>query len=61
MPNYTKQEVETLLDRAGLSSLQSSAIEIAADLADRSKLNQSLDALLTDADAASIVFNPIKD
>ena len=61
MPNYTKQEVETLLDRAGLSSLQSSAIEIAADLADRSKLNQSLDALLTGADTASIVFNPIKD
>ena len=61
MPNYTKQEVETLLDRAGLSSLQSSAIEIAADLADRSKLNQSLDALLTDADTTSIVFNPIKD
>ena len=61
MPNYTKQEVEALLDRAGLSSLQSSAIEIAADLADRSKLNQSLHALLTDADTASIVFNPIKD
>jgi hypothetical protein len=61
MPNYTKQEVEALLDRAGLSSLQSSAIEIAGDLAERSKLNQSLYALLEHADVASIVFNPIQD
>jgi hypothetical protein len=61
MPNYTKQEVEALLDRVGLSSLQSSAIEIAGDLTERSKLNRSLYALLEHAGVASIIFNPIQD
>ena len=61
MTNYTKQEVETLLNRAGLSSLQSSATEIAADLAERSKLNQSLDALIKNTEVATIISEPIQE
>ena len=61
MPNYTKEEVEILLDSIGLSSLQSSAAEIAADLAERSQLNKSLISLIENAGVSSIIFDLTKE
>ncbi len=61
MPNYTKQEVEALLDRIGLSSLKSSATEIAADLAERSQLNKSLTDLVKNAGVSSIIFDLMQE
>ena len=57
MPNYTNQEVEALLDSIGLSSLKSSATEIAADLAERSQLNKSLLDLVKNAEVSSIILD----
>ena len=61
MPNYTKKEVEALLDSIGLSSLKSSATEIAADLAERSQLNKSLLDLVKNAEVSSIIFDLIRE
>ncbi len=61
MPNYTKQEVEALLDSVGLSSLKSSATEIAADLTERSQLNKSLTDLVKNAGVSSIIFDLIRE
>ena len=61
MPNYTKEEVEILLDSIGLSSLQSSAAEIADDLAERSQLNKSLISLIENAGVSSIIFDLTKE
>ena len=61
MPNYTKQEVEALLDSVGLSSLKSSATETAADLTERSELNKSLTGLVKNTGVSSIIFDLIRD